>query len=385
MARKFTEVAAVVVLALAGASLWGNAAGTQTSGKVWRFAVSGDSRNCGDVVMPTIAASALRRHISFYWHLGDLRAIFKIDEDMQHEPEHVAIPLTIDQYERIAWDDFIQNQIAPFGSTPFFLGIGNHETILPKARAEYAKKFADWLDPLEFQELRRKEFVAQFADWLNALPIKKQRELDDPRDHLVRTYYHWVENNVDFIYLDNASKDQFDAAQLRWVEGVIQSAEKDPRITTLVVGTHRALPESISYSHSMNESAQGTESGRRVYADLLHAQNEARKHVYVLASHSHFYMENIYNTEYWRSHGGVLPGWIVGTAGAVRYALPEKAGDARAAKTDVYGYLLGSVSPNGEIHFEFRQLSESDVPAAVASRFTPNFVHWCWAENSQAH
>jgi hypothetical protein len=364
MLRKIIGAAAVVVLALAGASLWGNAARTQTSGEGWRFAASGDSRNCGDVVMPAIAASALQHDILFYWHLGDLRAIYTFDEDMQHEPEHLAKPMTIYQYEGIAWEDFIENQIAPFGATPFFLGIGNHETISPKSR---------------------EEFIAQFADWLNAPAIQKQRELDGPRNHRVKTYYHWIEKGVDFIYLDNASEEQFDAAQLHWVEGVIKRAETNPQITALVVGTHRALPESISYSHSMNESAQGTESGRRVYADLLRAQNEAHKHVYVLASHSHFYMENIYNTEYWRSHGGVLPGWIIGTAGAVRYALPEKAGDARAAKTDVYGYLLGTVGPNGEIHFDFHQLSESDVPAAVASRFTPNFVHWCWAENSQTH
>src|SRR6266849_1075015 len=49
----------------------------------WRFIVSGDSRNCGDVVMPAIAAHSLERYQpSFYWHLGDLRAIYKIDEDM---------------------------------------------------------------------------------------------------------------------------------------------------------------------------------------------------------------------------------------------------------------------------------------------------------------
>src|ERR1051326_6776073 len=39
----------------------------------WRFIVSGDSRNCGDVVMPAIAADSLSKYQpSFYWHLGDL-------------------------------------------------------------------------------------------------------------------------------------------------------------------------------------------------------------------------------------------------------------------------------------------------------------------------
>jgi len=42
----------------------------------WRFIVSGDSRNCGDVVVPAIAAHSLSQYQPmFYWHLGDLRAI----------------------------------------------------------------------------------------------------------------------------------------------------------------------------------------------------------------------------------------------------------------------------------------------------------------------
>ena len=45
----------------------------------WRFIVSGDSRNCGDVVMPAIAAQAIEKYQpAFYWHLGDLRAIYKM-------------------------------------------------------------------------------------------------------------------------------------------------------------------------------------------------------------------------------------------------------------------------------------------------------------------
>jgi len=69
----------------------------------------------------------------------------------------------------------------------------------------------------------------------------------------------------------------------------------------------------------------------------------------------------------------------------VRYALPERSSDASAAMTKVYGYLLGSVSANGEIRFEFERINEDDIPVAVVSRFTPEFVHWCFAENSSAH
>ena len=330
----------------------------------WTFAVSGDSRNCGDVVMPAIAAGVTNSDASFYWHLGDYRAIYNFDEDMQHQPEHVAKPLNISDYEQIAWDDFIRNQIVPFGELPVFLGIGNHDTTPPKTREQY---------------------IIQFADWLDAPKLREQRLRDDPFAHKLTVYYHWIQNGVDFISLDNATPDQFDTAQMTWFEKTLNAAESNPQIHTVVVGMHEALPESISANHSMNQSATGTETGRRVYIDLLNAQNAAHKHVYILSSHSHYYMDGIFNTEYWRTHGGVLPGWIIGTAGAVRYALPPESKQARAAETNVYGYLLGQVQPSGEIQFTFTRLRESDVPAGVVDRYKPEFVHWCFAENSAAH
>jgi Calcineurin-like phosphoesterase len=336
----------------------------QESHAEWRFAVSGDSRNCGDVVMPGIAAGVIGHHAAFYWHLGDFRKIYDFDEDMQHEPEHLAKPLTISDYLATAWPDFIDNQLIPFGSLPVFLSLGNHETVPPKTR---------------------QELIPQIADWLDAPVIREQRLRDDPRDHLLKTYYHWIMNGIDFINLDNATPDQFDHAQMTWFEKVIARDEANAGIVTIVVGSHEALPDSISAGHSMNESPAGTDSGRRVYIDLLRVQNESHKRVYILASHSHYYMDNIFNTQYWNTHGGVLPGWIIGTAGAVRYALPEKASDARAAMTNVYGYLVATVSPEGEIRFEFEKLSESDIPVTVISRFTPEFVHWCFVENSSAH
>jgi hypothetical protein len=96
-------------------------------------------------------------------------------------------------------------------------------------------------------------------------------------------------------------------------------------------------------------------------------------------------MDGIFNTDYWRAHGGILPGWIVGTAGAQRYALPSEAASARASQTDVYGFLLATVKTDGKIDFEFQRLSESDIPSAVVNRYTAPFVHWCFAENSIAH
>jgi len=313
--------------------------------------------------MPAIAAGVKKDGASFYWHLGDFRKIFGIDEDIQHQPEHLAKPLTMPEYEAIAWKDFIASQIEPFGSLRVYLGKGNHEAIPPKTPGE---------------------FLTQFRAWLDAPDLRARRLRDDPSALEPRTYYHWTAKGVDFVNLDNSTQSQFDADQVAWFEKTLHADSAKPGIRTIVVGMHEALPESISKGHSMNESEGGTESGRRVYVDLLNAQNQAHKRIYVLASHSHYFMDGTFNTDYWREHGGILPGWIIGTAGAVRYALPEDSRHANAAETNVYGFLLATVSPSGQIRFDFQRLSEQDVPSAVSARYTQEFVHWCFAENSEA-
>jgi Calcineurin-like phosphoesterase len=359
--RMVAACAALGSVPLAVPSVHSRSSETQAaSAGAWEFAVSGDSRNCGDVVMPAIAQEVRRGPAQFYWHLGDFRAIYTFDEDILHQNQYLGQPLSIAAYFSMAWPDFISHQLVPFGELPVFLALGNHELVPPKTREQY---------------------VAQFADWLEMPVIRRQRLQDDPRDHLLKTYYHWHERNVDFITLDNGSTDQFDSAQELWVKGVIQRDVEDPSIATIVAGMHEALPDSISAGHSMNASAQGTESGRRVYQMLLQAE-KAHKQVYVLASHSHYFMANIFNTDYIRAHGGVLPGWIIGTAGAVRYALPPEASNASAAQTNVYGYLLGTVEPDGQIHFAFHELRERDVPDSVAEQFQKGFVHWCFEHNS---
>jgi hypothetical protein len=361
MIRGISYLIAVATLSLLATILM---AAQQPGGSAWRFVASGDSRNCGDVVMPGIAETAKKNQAAFYWHLGDLRLTTGFDEDIQHQPEHIKKQLSVAEYETVEWPDFIDSQIAPFGSIPFFVGIGNHETVPPLKT--------------------REDFLLQFADWLDSPVLKAQRLKDDPQDHRMKTYFHWIDRGVAFFYLDSASAEQFDGAQMRWFEGTLAKDLADPAVTTIVAGMHKALPESISAGHSMNESPTGTESGRRVYGDLLRAQNEAHKRVYVLASHSHYYMDGIFNTAYWKQNGGVLPGWIVGTAGAVRYALPPNASDAHGALVNVYGSMVGTVQPSGEIDFEYEKLAETDIPAQVTARYGREFVHWCFAENTQA-
>jgi hypothetical protein len=315
------------------AALLSSAASACAADVTWRFAVSGDSRNCGDVVMPGIARGAVKDGAKFYWHLGDFRAMYDFDQDMLAARGGT---LAIAAYQREAWDDFIAGQLAPFGETPVYLGIGNHELVAPMTRGDY---------------------VAQFADWLDSPTLRAQRLADDASDHRLKTYFHWRQGGVDFITLDNASADQFDDAQLRWFERTLARAKADPAVKGVVVGMHKALPNSFSCGHGMNESAAGIESGRRVYRDLAAWSKETGKTVSLLASHSHFVMGDLYATPYWsraKAEGrGVLPGWIVGTAGAVRYALPESLPAGAFAKTNVYGYLLGTVKPDGGVGFEF--------------------------------
>lgn len=371
MKRRILLDAVVGLALLAGGQVSSHA---QTNGQMpasepnarpapWKFAVSGDSRNCGDVVMPAIANRVRQAGAQFYWHLGDFRKMTGPDEDIQHQPEHRAAALSEAEYRDLAWKDFLDSQIAPFGSLPVYLGIGNHET----ARRT------------------RADFIVQFRGWLDAPNLRAQRLRDDPNSTEPKTYYHWTEDGVDFINLDNATEEQFDAEQTAWLEGVLRSDKADRRIRAIVVGMHEALPKSVGNDHSMNQSATGTESGTRAYADLLRARRAKHKRVYVLASHSHYFMDGIFNTGYWKKHGGVLPGWIVGTAGAVRYALPEESARARAAETNVYGFLTGTVQTNGSIVFAFERVNESEVPGEVVARYTPEFVHWCFAENSAAH
>src|SRR4051794_14868876 len=248
---------------------------TLSASAQFKFAVSGDSRNCGDVVMPLIAADAAKQDAQFYWHLGDFRWMGDIDQDMELRADRKK-KITAADYFNTAWQDAIDNQFAAFGSMPFYPGIGNHE--------------------LNFHHTRS-EFIVQFADWLNTPILKDQRLRDNSSDHRVKTYFHWIQKGIDFIYLDNASLDQFDDAQLKWFTSVIKKAANNKDVRSVIVGTHAALPDSRAHHHSMNDNVQGAESGRIVYQQLVDFHRDTKKPVYILASHSHFYMANIFDTE----------------------------------------------------------------------------------------
>ena len=92
---------------------------SSSSGATWKFAISGDSRNCGDIVMPAIAAAVRNDGAEFYWHLGDYRAMSNFDEDYRRTHPDASIT----KYFKDAWPDFIQHQLVPFGD---LAGLSGH-------------------------------------------------------------------------------------------------------------------------------------------------------------------------------------------------------------------------------------------------------------------
>jgi hypothetical protein len=94
-----------------------------------------------------------------------------------------------------------------------------------------------------------------------------------------------------------------------------------------------------------------------------------RKNVYVLASHSHLFQENIFQTP--QRQGQVLPGWIVGTAGASQYLMGGAATPSDQFKdcwkTKIcYGYLLVEVRPDGTINPQYKLVTEDSPPKGHA-------------------
>ncbi len=325
----------------------------------WTFAVSGDSRNCGDFVMPAIAVKVKAEKDAFYWHLGDFRVMGRdADEDIA-----AMLPpgkrISGDEYYRIAWDDFLKNQLAPFAPLPVFLGRGNHDSRPPMTRQGYIQKFSPYLNRTEIAEQRKR-------DGGDAAPVGP--------------WYHWIENGVDFITLDNSEKDEFSDAQMRWLRRVVdRDLAAGSEVKGIVVSAHEALPHSTGSEHAMDDWELGERTGGLVYQWLSDAQ-AAGKHVYFIASHSHYYSPEIFDTPYWKQQGKrVVPGLIVGTAGAHRYRLPADA--HKGAKTMVYGWVQGKVSKDGSIKFDFHELSEQDLIAAKWSNAPADAIHECFIHN----
>jgi hypothetical protein len=349
-----------LVRALIASLVFTALATAQTKDTTWSFAISGDSRNCGDFVMPAIAAKVKAENDAFYWHLGDFRWMSKPDQDL------VAMlpsdkPLSIDEYHRIAWDDFFTHQMAAFGSFPVFLGRGNHETVAP---------------------MTREGFIAKFTPLLDRPEIAAQRKADGAEAGPIGPWYHWTRDGVDFITLDNASRDEFSDVQLKWLRGVLDhDLAPGSGIRAIVAGMHEALPHSRGSEHAMDDWDLGERTGDLVYTWFYDAQ-AAGKHVYLFASHSHYYSPNVFNTPYWKQHANhVVPGIIIGSAGAQRYPLPRTAD--KAAKSHIYGFVQGVVHPDGQIDFTLHELSEDDLKQYRWPNAPLDAIHECFVNNAE--
>jgi len=353
LSRKVAFLVCVAQCAFAGK------AGAQVAASLWTFAVSGDSRNCGDFVMPAIAAKVKAENDAFYWHLGDFRWMSQPDQDMV-AMRPTGGQITLLDYQQMAWDDFLSHQMAPFGSTPVFLGRGNHENVPPMTRAGY---------------------VTKFSGFLNRPEIAAQRQTDGSSAAPVGPWYHWVQGSVDFITLDNASQEEFSVAQMRWLRSVLDhDLAPNSGIRAIVAGMHEALAHSTGAEHAMDDWALGEHTGELVYTWFYDAQ-AAGKFVYLIASHSHYYSPNIFNTAYWKQYGPrVVPGMIIGGAGAYRYPLPKSADPS--ARTHVYGYVHGAVKADGSIDFSFRELTEDDLNSVRWPNAPLAAVHECFIHNA---
>lgn len=345
-----------LLLALFAVATLASAQTTQAPTKDWSFAVSGDSRNCGDFVMPVIAADVRAEGDQFYWHLGDFRALYEVDQDMKalHGGN-----LDKEEYLAHAWEDFRAHQLASFGDLPVFLGRGNHENVRPYNRARYVEFFSN--------DLNRPEIAAQ-------------RTADGPGAAPIGPWYHWVRSSVDFITLDNADREEFSDAQLKWLRGVLDRDTKaGSGIRAIVIGMHEALPHSTGSEHAMDDWSLGEHTGELVYHWLYDAQ-AAGKHVYVISSHSHYYSPNTYDTHYWKQYSAtVLPGLIIGLAGAHRYALPK--GADPQAREDIYGYMQATVHPDGTIDFALHTISEDEMMKDKWPEAPAEAIHECYVHN----
>jgi hypothetical protein len=340
-----SALGAALLLACGLGSLPAAGKGGVGAAGTWFFAVSGDSRDCGHLIMPKIAAAIERGKatapIDFYWHLGDFRRMFGFDCDIAKltDPTYDCAnpPDTFNgtakaDYLRTAWQDFLDRQIRAFGATPVFLGIGNHELI----------------------GRTRDDFRQFFKQQLTQEPIHRQRILDASR-HISSnegdTYYHFIVKGVDFIYLDNADPASFSAAQLGWLASVLAQDALDPAVKAIVAGMHEALPYSGFRKHAMDESCQGLCSGQQAYDLLFRAQALAGKNVYVFASHAHLFLPRLFEQP--EHQGQVLRGWIVGTAGAQQYQVTIR-----------YGYLEVAVHADGTLEPTFREVTRDMAPAS---------------------
>ena len=131
----------------------------------------------------------------------------------------------------------------------------------------------------------------------------------------------------------------------------------------------------------MSESPRGDKSGREAYEALWHAHDAAHKHVYVLASHSHYYMDNIFETADWKDK--VLPAGSSAQPALNAISYRPKLRPRNTPRPMFMATSIATVAPDGAASFQFQRLSLDDLHAINGSRIPEPLVRWCYENNHQ--
>lgn len=348
------------LVAIAVLGLCAPAQGKPAGDAPWVFTAAGASADCGSAVMPAIAAASRAQHAAFHWHLGGFRHGSKVDKDalfLRVMQTPGGVPGILD-YAGVAQGDVREHQIKLFAGERIYTTFGAPEEERP-------------LTKYQFQITLREQF--EYPE------LVAQRAADGDRlangHGLSPPYYHWRERNVEFISIDTSSERWPEPAQQRWIERVVTRAIVDERIRTVVVATHEPLPHSRALEVDCPPRAV-VERREGLYQTFARVA-AAGKRIYLLSASQHYFLNDLYATPYWQSaeHGAVvLPGVMVGTAGAERMLAPGSPPDAAPGD---YGYLRAEVAADGEIRFAFVPLTRAELENAPGSDFEPGLGKAC--------
>ncbi len=160
--------------------------------------------------------------------------------------------------------------------------------------------------------------------------------------------------------------------------------ESNPEVKSVVVGMHEALPDSIANYHSMGDNlpTAGPSERRKRSIKLCWLSATKATSPSTCSPATRIFIWRIFSTRAKLKENGAkpLPGWIVGTAGAVRYPLPDGRTAARRRRMSMdtcwprFQPMARSIYVRG-----IARIRRSAVRAAALSG---DRVPWCFAHNS---
>ena len=328
--------------------------------------MSGDSRNCGDIVMPAIASGVLASRSEFYWHLGDFRAIYAFDEDM-------VPPALIGTAAQTADHHHLRDHcLARFHRSPVRALWHTSHPAEPRESRDHPARHARTIPAYNLP-----------TGWIHLRCAHSACRTIRRIINCARTITGSIAISIS-SRMDNAGPDKFDAAQLTWFHSVVDRAEKSPAIQTLVVGMHAALPGQLGRRPQHEQLGAGQRDRppglRRVVARADRRAQESLPPGQPLS------------LLYGRCVSTPLPGkarccpdgsWA--PPGAVRYRLPAGIA-ARAEGHDRRLRLYGRHRRRGWLgrRLPSNRYGLEDLLARPASgKYPPSLVRWCVDQNKQ--